>query len=122
MHPLRLKELLDFNPSLVFFRELPVSNQGPPGALAVPLTAERSVAVDARYTPLGAPVWLATTYPNSERPLVRLVLAQDTGGAIRGPVRADFFWGSGAKAGGLAGKMRQKAQMWVLLPHAFVPK
>ena len=122
MHPLRLKELLDFNPSLVFFRELPVSNQGPPGALAVPLTAERSVAVDARYTPLGAPVWLATTYPNSERPLVRLVLAQDTGGAIRGPVRADFFWGSGAQAGGQAGKMRQKAQMWVLLPHAFVPK
>jgi membrane-bound lytic murein transglycosylase A len=121
-HPNRLHELLNANPSLVFFRELPVTEEGPPGALGVPLTAERSIAVDARFTPLGAPVWLVTTYPNSERTLTKLMLAQDTGGAIRGPVRADFFWGSGFDAGSQAGKMRQKGQMWALLPKGFVPR
>jgi len=121
-HPNRLQELLNANPSMVFFRELPVTDEGPPGALGVPLTAERSIAVDAKFTPLGAPVWLATTYPNSERPLSRLMLAQDTGGAIRGPVRADFYWGSGSDAGAQAGKMRQKGQMWTLLPKSFAPK
>ncbi len=121
-HPSRLQELLNNNPSLVFFRELPANADGPPGALGVPLTAERSIAVDARFTPLGAPVWLFTSYPNSERPLAKLMLAQDTGGAIRGPVRADFYWGSGSDAGSQAGKMRQKGQMWALLPKGYAPK
>lgn len=121
-HPARLQEMLNNNPSVVFFRELPLTQEGPPGALGVPLTAERSIAVDARFTPLGAPVWLSTSYPNSERTLNRLVMAQDTGGAIRGPVRADFFWGSGSVAGTQAGKMRQKGQMWVLMPKDFAPK
>lgn len=121
-HPMRLQEMLNSNPSVVFFRELALTQEGPPGALGVPLTAERSIAVDARFTPLGAPVWLSTSYPNSERTLTRLMLAQDTGGAIRGPVRADFFWGSGFAAGAQAGKMRQKGQMWVLMPHSFAPK
>lgn len=120
-HPQRLQELLNANPSLVFFRELPVSGDGPPGALGVPLSPERSIAVDPRHTPLGAPVWLATTQPNSTAPLQRLMLAQDTGGAIRGPVRADFFWGSGPSAGSLAGRMKQKGRMWVLLPHWHQP-
>ena len=120
-HPQRIQELLNANPSYVFFRELAVNDAGPPGALGVPLTAERSIAVDARFTILGAPVWLATTYPNSERPLLRLMLAQDTGGAIRGPVRADFYWGSGNDAGLQAGRMRQKGQMWVLLPRHYSP-
>jgi membrane-bound lytic murein transglycosylase A len=115
-NPMRLQELLNANPSMVFFRELPVEGSGPPGALGLPLTPERSLAVDARTTPLGTPVWLATTYPSSERALTRLMLAQDTGGAIRGPVRADFFWGSGPVAGEQAGKMRQRGQMWLLLP------
>ena len=120
-HPERVKELLAANPSMVFFRELPLRDEGPPGALGVALTPERSIAVDPRSVPLGAPVWLATTYPNSERALTRLMLAQDTGGAIRGVVRADFYWGSGAEAGAQAGKMRQKGQMWVLLPKNFKP-
>jgi membrane-bound lytic murein transglycosylase A len=120
-HPKRMQELLNANPSYVFFRELALDSESPPGALGLPLTAERSIAVDPKYTPLGVPVWLATTYPNSEQPLTRLMLAQDTGGAIRGVVRADFFWGSGHDAGAQAGKMRQKGQMWTLLPRAYSP-
>ncbi|MDP1652206.1 MAG: MltA domain-containing protein [Rhodocyclaceae bacterium] len=120
-NPQRLQELLNANPSLVFFRELPVTGSGPPGALSVPLVPERSIAVDPRHTPLGAPVWLATTQPNSEQALTRLMLAQDTGGAIRGPVRADFYWGSGAEAGAQAGRMKQRGTMWVLLPHWHQP-
>lgn len=117
-NPHRLKELLDANPSYVFFREEAIAdpNIGPKGALGVPLTAQRSIAVDPLFTPLGAPVFLATTLPNSATPLRRLMLAQDTGGAIRNPVRADFFWGFGKDAGEQAGKMKQNAQMWVLLP------
>ncbi len=120
-NPRRRSELLNANPSLVFFRELPVEGSGPPGALAVPLTPERSIAIDPRHIPLGAPVWLATTRPNAEEPLQRLMLAQDTGGAIRGVVRADFYWGTGDAAGNLAGKMRQPGRMWVLMPKAWAP-
>jgi membrane-bound lytic murein transglycosylase A len=121
-NPARLGELLNANPSFVFFRELPPADGGPPGALGVPLTPRRSLAVDPRIIPLGAPVWLATTAPASDRPLQRLMLAQDTGGAIRGAVRADFFWGFGAEAGVQAGRMRQKGQLWVLLPPEVAPK
>ncbi len=120
-NPRRLHELLNVNPSMVFFRELPATGSGPPGALGVPLTPERSIAVDPRHVPLGAPVWLATTQPNSEQTLNRLMLAQDTGGAIRGAVRADFYWGSGVAAGNQAGKMKQRGMMWVLLPRGHVP-
>jgi len=116
-NPGRVVELLNQNPSYVFFRELPPADTGPIGSLGVPLTAERSLAVDPRFVPLGAPVYLATTRPNSELPLERLMIAQDTGGAIRGPVRADFFWGTGEDAGLLAGRMRQQGRMWVLLPR-----
>jgi membrane-bound lytic murein transglycosylase A len=118
-NPARVAELLNQNPSYVFFRELAPSPGGPPGAQGVPLTAERSVAIDPRFVPLGAPVYLATTRPNSSVPLERLMVAQDTGGAIRGAVRADFFWGTGADAGLLAGRMRQQGQMWVLLPVGY---
>lgn len=118
-HPAKLQELLNYNASYVFFRELPPDLPGPLGALGVPLTARRSLAVDARYIPLGAPVFLATTMPNSRQPLNRLMLAQDTGGAIRGAVRADFFWGFGDEAGALAGRMRQTGKMWVLLPNGY---
>ena len=120
-NPKRLNELLNANPSLVFFRELAAEGSGPPGALGVPLTPERSIAVDPRHTPLGTPVWLATTLPNSEQTLQRLMLAQDTGGAIRGPVRADFYWGSGGAAGEAAGRMKQRGQMWLLLPSHHTP-
>jgi len=122
-NPQRLEELLNQNPSFVFFRELPLADpaSGPVGALGVPLTAGRSIAIDPRYVPLGAPVFLATTFPASAIPLTRLVVAQDTGGAIRNPVRADFFWGSGAEAGAQAGRMRQQGRMWVLLPKGLKP-
>jgi membrane-bound lytic murein transglycosylase A len=94
---------------------------GPVGAFGVPLVAGRSIAVDTRYVPLGAPVFLATTFPSSTTPMTRLVLAQDSGGAIRNPVRADFFWGSGAEAGAQAGRTRQQGRMWVLLPKGVKP-
>lgn len=118
-NPHKLRDLLYSNPSYVFFRELPPNLPGPLGALGVPITAERSVAVDPRYIPLGAPIFLATTYPNSSKPLNRLMLAQDTGGAIKGGVRADFFWGAGAEAGKKAGAMKQQGKIWVLLPKDF---
>jgi membrane-bound lytic murein transglycosylase A len=118
-HPDKLPELLASNPSFVFFRELPDGLSGPPGSLGVPLTGGRSIAVDPRFIPLGAPVFLATTQPNSSQPLDRLVMAQDTGGAITGGVRADFFWGFGDKAGDLAGRMKQRGRMWVLLPKDY---
>jgi membrane-bound lytic murein transglycosylase A len=117
-HPVRQQELLNANPSYVFFKEEKVTNpkKGPKGAFGVPLTPERSIAVDTQFIPLGAPVFIATTQPNSDVALRRLMLAQDTGGAIRNAVRADFFWGFGAEAGEKAGKMKQQGTMWVLLP------
>ena len=120
-NPAKLNDLLNSNPSYVFFREVPSKgsvNEGPQGALWVPLTPERSIAVDPRHVTLGAPVFLATTQPNSTIPLRRLMLAQDTGGAIRGVVRADYFWGFGPEAGNQAGRMKQQGQMWVLQPIA----
>jgi membrane-bound lytic murein transglycosylase A len=119
-NPDRLADLLNSNPSYVFFKELPNGLAGPLGALGVPLTAGRSIAIDPKYIPLGAPVFLSTTWPNSSQPLNRLMMAQDTGGAIRGAVRADFYWGFGAAAGEQAGRMKQKGRMWVLLPKGYV--
>lgn len=118
-NPGKLTELLDVNASYVFFRELPGQLSGPLGALGVPLTAGRSLAVDPHTVPLGAPVFLSTTWPGAAKPLNRLMLAQDTGGAIKGVVRADFFWGFGGEAGKQAGGMKQKGQMWVLLPKDY---
>lgn len=117
-HPERVQEVLNANPSAVFFRAESIVDpaQGPKGSLQVPLTPGRSIAIDPSMIPLGAPMFLATTYPESERPLQRLVLAQDTGGAIRGAIRADLFWGFGAAAGDAAGRMRQQGSLWLLLP------
>ncbi|HSE01575.1 MAG TPA: murein transglycosylase A [Burkholderiales bacterium] len=118
-NPDKLTELLNHNARYVFFRELPAGLPGPIGSLGVPLTARRSVAVDPGVVPLGAPVYIATTWPLSSRPLNRLMLAQDTGNAIRGAVRADFFWGHGDEAAREAGRMKQPLKMWVLLPNGF---
>jgi peptidoglycan lytic transglycosylase A len=120
-NPDQVKSLLAENPSYVFFRELPADVQSPPGAMGIPLTPERSLAVDRRYVPLGAPVYLATTWPGAELPLQRLMVAQDTGGAIKGRVRADFFWGIGADAGEYAGHMKQPLRLWLLLPRGVSP-
>ena len=117
-HPARLREVLDSNPSYVFFREEKIADpsEGPKGALGVPLTPERSVAVDPKHIPLGAPVYVDTTQPYSSEPIRQLMVAQDTGGAVRGAVRIDYFWGFGAQAGEQAGKMKQKLKLWLLLP------
>jgi membrane-bound lytic murein transglycosylase A len=128
-NPDRLPALLEDNPSYVFFREVPppapgsldARIDGPIGSLGVPLLAERTIAVDTRYVPLGTPVFLDTTRPLSNAPLQRLTLAQDTGGAIRGIGRADFFWGFGDAAGREAGRMRQQGRMWLLWPRDAPP-
>lgn len=116
-HPEQRAAILAANPSYVFFRELPPPKDpldGPIGTLGVPLVAGRSVAVDPQGVPLGAPLWLAA--PAAPEPLARLVVAHDTGGAIRGPLRGDFYWGSGERAGALAGRTRANAQWWLLWP------
>ncbi len=121
-NPDLLPLLLQQNPAYVFFRELPSSSPGPIGALGVALTPGRSIAVDSSIVPLGAPVFLSSTWPLSARPLNRLVLAQDSGSAIKGAVRADFFWGFGDEAGQIAGRMRQSGRMWLLYPRGFEPR
>jgi membrane-bound lytic murein transglycosylase A len=123
-NPNKLRALLDENPSYVFFREVPTPPPGSPdaqidgpiGSLGVPLVGGRTIAIDTGAIPLGAPVFLATTMPLTSTPLERLTMAQDTGGAIRGAVRADFFWGFGPQAGREAGRMRQEGRMWLLWP------
>ena len=117
-HPSRIKELLWSNPRAVFFREEPLSAQdaasGPRGAQGVPLTPGRSIAVDPGSIPFGTPVWLVSSGATAN--LQKLVLAQDTGNAIVGAVRADYFAGWGAAAGELAGRLRQPLRLWVLWP------
>lgn len=116
-NPGRRQELFNANPSYIFFKEerLPDPRIGPKGALGVPLTPGRSVAIDPKFIPLGAPIFLSTTEAASEVPMQRLMMAQDTGGAIRGAVRADFFYGFGSEAGDKAGRMKQRGQVWVLV-------
>ncbi len=114
-NPARADEVLNSNPSYVFFHLREDINEGPRGSLNVPLTAERSLAVDKRVIPLGTPVWLDTTLPDGSA-YQRLMVAQDTGGAISGPVRADVFFGTGKRAELLAGEMKQKGRMYALLP------
>jgi membrane-bound lytic murein transglycosylase A len=84
--------------------------------MGVPLTAGRSLAIDPRQLPLGAPLYLASSHPLSGAPLERLMVGQDTGGAIRGALRADLFWGMGAEAGDAAGRMRHEGALWLLWP------
>ena len=120
-NPAKIQQFMNINPSYVFFKELPGDLSGPIGTLGVPLTGERSIAVDQRVVPLGVPVFLATTFPNTKTELNRLMVAQDTGGAIYGAVRADFYWGFGDAAGSQAGRMKQQGRMWVLLPKGYDP-
>ena len=114
-NPLRGSQIMARNQSYIFFRVL--DDDGPVGAQGVPLTAGRSLAVDTRFIPLGAPVWLNTTEPGKpKRPLRRLVVAQDTGSAIKGVVRGDLFVGFGSVAGIVAGEMRESGTYYLLLP------
>ncbi|WP_439892258.1 murein transglycosylase A [Ralstonia sp. 25C] len=115
-NPSRVEEMLNINPRYVFFAETPGNTGGPIGKLGVPLTDERSIAVDPSYIPLGSPVFLLTTKPLSTEPIQKLVFAQDVGSAIRGAVRADYYFGHGDNAGDLAGRMKQAGRLWVLVP------
>ena len=118
-HPAQAAEVMAQNPSYVFFREVNdlQPDEGPPGALGVPLVPGRSIAVDRAFIPLGAPVFIATTDPLTGTPLQRLMLAQDIGGAIKGPTRADIFFGWGHAAGQRAGEMRAHGREYLLLPR-----
>jgi membrane-bound lytic murein transglycosylase A len=117
-NPGRVQQMLWSNPRVTFFREFPLPEHeldvGPKGAQGVPLTAGRSIAVDPGSIPYGTPVWLASSGP--QLPLQRLVLAQDTGSAITGAVRADYFVGTGPQASELAGRLKQPLRLWVLWP------
>ena len=118
-NPARIDELAWSNPRYVFFREETVTDPrlGPRGAQGVALTPGRSIAIDPKQLPYGTPVWIDTTEPLSSRPLRRLVVAQDTGSAIVGPVRADYFWGWEGDSAEAAGRMRQGLRIWVLWPR-----
>jgi membrane-bound lytic murein transglycosylase A len=128
-NPGRIGEMMRANPRVVFFKEepLPDPQLGPNGAQGVPLTPGRSIAVDRDSIPLGSPVWLDTTVPQAWQPagalpqptapMQRLVMAQDTGGAILGAVRADYFWGWGDEAYTQAARTRQPLALWVLWPR-----
>jgi membrane-bound lytic murein transglycosylase A len=119
-HPAQAAALMNENPSYVFFRELSgmPTEEGPPGALGVALTPGRSLAVDRRFIPLGAPVFVDTVDPVAATPWRRLLLAQDIGGAIKGPLRGDVFFGWGPAAEDSAGHMREPGRAWLLLPRA----
>lgn len=123
-HPDKIDGVLEKDASYVFFQE--VKGEGPMGAEGVPLTPGRSLAVDLSYLPLGVPVWLSAGAPDPDaakpdRKLHRLLVAQDTGGAIRGPVRGDLFWGFGPEAEALAGRMKHRGKLWLLLPKGIKP-
>jgi membrane-bound lytic murein transglycosylase A len=121
MHPERVPQMLDANPRVVFFRSTPLQDaaRGPVGALGVPLTPLRSVAVDRHLLALGTPLWLSTTV--GTQPLQHLVFAQDVGGAIAGPLRTDLFFGTGDAAGSAAGSMQAGGRIWLLLPRTTSP-
>lgn len=114
-NPAEGQELLRHNPSYVFFREVSrvPTDKGPLGAMNRSITTMRSIAVDPKYTPLGAPVWIEK---GGTRPLRRLMIAQDTGSAIKGTQRADIFYGTGDRAGRVAGRTRDPGRMVVLMP------
>lgn len=116
-HPEEGKEVMQRNERFIFFRW--IEGEGPIGAQGVALTPGRSLAVDPAFLPLGVPLFLDTTWPGNEgRPLRRLLVAQDVGGAIKGPLRGDFFWGSGEPALEQAGRMKQKGRLFLLLPKS----
>ena len=111
------REIMARNARFIFFREL--AGDGPVGAQGVALTPGRSLAVDRAYLPLGAPIWLDTHWPGDPaRPLRRLLVAQDTGAAIKGPVRGDLFWGFGEAALAQAGRMKALGRYYLFLPRA----
>lgn len=119
-HPDQARDLMNTNRSYIFFREM--DDSGPQGGEGVPLTAGRSLAIDRTRIAYGVPVWLDAELPdNGQDRLQRLMVAQDTGGAIRGAVRGDYYWGYGPQAEDMAGKMKSNGRMWLLLPRTVRP-
>ena len=105
------------SPRFIFFRE--IDGEGPIGAEGLALTPGRSIAVDRKFLPMGVPLWLETNWPSEkDKPLNRLMVAQDTGSAIKGPVRGDVFWGFGAEAAQRAGVMKSRGQYYLILPRS----
>lgn len=119
-NPAQAREIMRENPRYIFFRRLPAGSDGPIGAMGVPLTPKRSLAVDTRFVPLAVPLWLDSHDPDN-RPLRRLMVAQDVGSAIKGPVRGDFFWGFGEPALADAGRMMSRGTWYLLLPRNRAP-
>ena len=119
-NPAEAEAMMQRNKRYIFFRE--IDGEGPLGAQGVALTAGRSLAVDPAFMPYGAPIWLDTTWPASDRPLRRLLVTQDTGSAIKGPVRGDFFWGAGEEAAAQAGRMKQEGRYFLFLPKALAQR
>ncbi len=113
-NPSKMDELLNLNESYIFFTK---SDKTATGSLGVPLVANRNLAVDRSYIPLGFPVFIDTTNPLDETPIQQLMVAADTGGAIKGEIRADFFFGNGKQAEKLAGIMKQKGSLYILIPN-----
>jgi membrane-bound lytic murein transglycosylase A len=122
-NPAKAAGLMNENASYVFFKEQPIADPtlGAEGAQGVPLIPEASLAVDLKFHALGAPMWVEANAPSDggqDVPFRRLVVAQDTGGAIRGPVRGDVYWGAGARAENVAGRMAHRGRLFVLLPKS----
>ena len=113
-HPKEADRVLNVNESYVFFHETPKSATG---SLGVPLVAERNLAVDRKYIPLGVPVFIQTKNPITKEAIAQLMVAADTGGAIKGKIRADFFWGHGDKAERTAGRMKERGKLFILMPN-----
>lgn len=121
-HPKEAEKIMNQNPSYVFFKELDLQHhEGPIGALSVPLTPNRSLAVDTRYIPLGAPLWVDMDHPSASTKIRKGMVAQDKGGAIKGVIRGDYFWGFGASAEQNAGAMKSTGQYYLLLPKTASP-
>ena len=123
-HPAVGRAIINYNPSFVFFSKLPHAYT--PSSLGYPLTPGYSMAVDKTWVPLGVPVWIDTQQPQQNTaqtaPLQRLMIAQDVGGAIKGKVRGDIFWGVGEQASHLAEHTKYTGNDWLLLPRTFVNK
>ena len=118
-NPKIMRDTLAVNRRFIFFRE--IDGDGPTGAAGVTLTAERSMAVDPKHVPLNVPVWLDAEHPDGNSRLQRLMVAQDTGNAIRGAVRGDFYWGTGRAALDKAGRMKSRGAYYILVPRTLVP-
>ena len=116
-NPRKADQAFRKNDRYIFFKLERTGSDGPKGAEGVPLTAERSLAVDPQYIPYGTMMWLDIPHPRKRQKIQKLMVAQDTGSAIKGPIRADFFWGAGTSAGHNAGSMKSRGEWYMIVPR-----